>query len=149
MEEPKTTEKLTYDDRRKVLIQEKTQIVENRLPAEKNDKGEEVQSGELMSTTEQSMKNTFTEEGIKLAYQNISKHRSFVENRISQLKNEFENEIKLTDEELKLQKMLKRIKQSESVEKAKAEYDRLQTDLKAIKKDMQGIKDAVGSRIKL
>ena len=133
---------LKYDDRRKELTQVKSQISENKTDTK--DKKEE-----LISTIDQSMKVVYTEEGIRLAHKNLSKQKSFMENRIAQLKKQFEDQKEMPEDLKEFKKKLEELSKFAATDKAKAEYENLQIELKSVKKDMDGIINAIGSRLKL
>ena len=140
MEQKNVETKLTYDDRRKILVQERKEVNENKTEIE----GKEV----LMSTSTHKLVNEFTEDGIKLARKNLKKTLEYMKDRKEQLKHQFENEVEMTDELKKLEKDMKLIKQAESVQKAKQEYEKLSEDEKLMKKDLADIEKEIGSRIK-
>lgn len=138
---------LNYDDRRKELTQIKSQISENKTEEVKED-GKVIEP-KLISTVDQRMKVVYSEEGIRLAYKNLSKQRTFMENQIAQLKKQFEDAKEMPDDLKEFKKKLEELSKFAATDKAKAECESLQSESKSVKKDMDGIKDTIGSRLKL
>ncbi len=138
--EDKETGKLTYDDRRKELIQEKSQEKENK-------EGED-----LISTVSQSMKVVYTEKGIKLAHKNLQKEKDFLDKRVSDLKKQIEDVEKMPEEEKKkveeFREMLKKLQKLDAADKLKTDLETANERMKLVKKELGEIKDTIGSRLK-
>ena len=134
----KEESKLTYDDRRKVLVQRKSQITENKTDDE---------TPKDLSTVEQSMEVTYSEAGIKLAMENLLKQKKGAEKRISELT---KKEMPEMDEDLKeLKEKLERLQKYQAIDKGKEELKLVKENLESLEKDIKEIKDAIGTRLKL
>ncbi len=144
-EKEEETQKLTYDDRRKELIQEKSQITENKTDVPADSKEEP----KLISTVDQKMKVVYSEDGIKLAYKNLSSQRTAMEKRIADLKEQVDKIEEIPEDLKKLQEDLKTIANFANAEKAKLEYENIQAELKIVNKEITEIKTAIGDRLKL
>ena len=134
--------KLTYDDRRKVLIQEKSQISNNETaPENSKDKPKHL------STVKQSMKVEYTEEGIRLSYGNLIRQKKNAEKRIAEIE---KNDMPEMPKELKeIKEKLEELAKYQKVEKQKEEYKAIKENLKEVNKDIKEITDAIGTRLKL
>jgi len=140
-EKLKEESKLTYDDRRKVLVQKKTQVTEN-----KSDSKETTEQKHL-STVEQSMEVTYSEAGIKLAMENLVKQKKGAEKRIAELEKKDMPEM---DRDLKeLKEKLERLQKYQAIDKSKEELKLVKENLKSVEKDIKEIKDEIGTRLKL
>jgi len=134
----KEESKLTYDDRRKVLVQKKSQITENKSD-------DEIPKD--ISTVEQSMEVTYSEAGIKLAMENLLKQKKGAEKRIEELTKKDMPEM---DEDLKeLKEKLERLAKYQAVDKSKEELKLVKENLESVEKDIKEIRDTVGTRLKL
>jgi len=134
----KEESKLTYDDRRKVLVQKKSQITENKSD-------DEIPKD--ISTVEQSMEVTYSEAGIKLAMENLLKQKKGAEKRIEELTKKDMPEM---DEDLKeLKEKLERLAKYQAVDKSKEELKLVKENLESVEKDIKEIRDAIGTRLKL
>lgn len=136
MEASEVKSTLSYNERRKILTQKKSQVVESK------------DGDKIMSTSEHSMTAEYTEEGIRLAHKDMTQQKAFLENKMKQLEPQFENEIELTEEEINLQKMLKRLQQFDTQQKAKTEYEAIKEEHKAVSKDLKELEDEIGTRLK-
>lgn len=141
--------KLTFDNRKKELHQHKSQVAENYQPEEKNNDGEVVTPKTLMSTVSQSMDVVYTEDGIKLAYKNLSEERSYLEKRSADLKKQFESVGEMPEDLKDFQQKMKDLKKFDAAEKAKQEHENVQARMKEVNKDMSDIKDTIGTQLKL
>jgi len=140
--------KLTYDERRKILTQEKSNVTEHKTDEVKE--GEEVkEESKLVSTVESSMKVEYTEDGIKLAYKGLVQEKEFHDKRLVDLKNSLKEAGEMTPELTKLKEDLQTIAKIDKVEKSKAEIESTEERLKIVNKEIKEIKEAVGSRLKL
>ena len=144
--EEKTT--LNYDDRKKILHQKKSQVTENIKDAVIDGEGQVTEPEKLISTVNQSMEVSYTEDGIRLAHENLEKERAFLKERSIQLlkKSEEKKEMPKDLKEFK-EKMLEIVKYDES-EKARAEYKEIQKRLKETTKSIKEIEDEIGTRLK-
>ena len=134
----KEESKLTYDDRRKVLVQKKSQITENKSD-DKDPKD--------LSTVEQTMEVTYSEAGIKLAMENLLKQKKGAEKRIAELT---KKELPEMDEDLKeLKEKLERLQKYQAIDKNKEELKLVQENLAEVEKDIKEIRDSIGTRLKL
>jgi uncharacterized protein (DUF3084 family) len=137
MEKPKVESFVKYDDRRKELTHE----VKETRPAKME--GEDIGEVSMRSV------GVYNEEGVKKIVKDLSKRRTKLEQEISQLKDSIKAVPEMTKEleELKAKSIeLQKIDQAEKTEtqiKDKAE------ELTKVKKDLEDIKGAVGSRLKL
>lgn len=139
---------LSYDDRRKELTQIKTQTAENKR--EQVMEGEKViEKEKLISTVEQNMKVVYTEEGIRLAHKNLSNQKKAMEMRSAQLKKQFEGSEEMPNDLKEFKKKMELLSKFAVSDKAKVEYESIQIELKSVKQDIEGIKNAVGTRLKL
>ncbi len=146
--ENKVEEKLTYDDRRKELLQKKSQFSENKTePVMEGDKV--IEKAKLMSTVNQSMEVTYTEDGIKLAYKNLSNQRTGMEQRISVLKDGLKEHKELPEDLKKLKEDIDKITLFATGEQKKLELEDIEKELKNAKKEIKQIKDIIGTRLKL
>jgi len=139
---------LTYDDRRKILKQKKTHFAENKTEEKIDENGDVIEKEKLISTVNQSMEVDYTEEGIKLAYKNLSNERTSLEKRIADLK------VKVVDEEMpedlkELRDKLNLITKYTQSEKEKAELVAVNERLIFINNEINEIKKAIGDRLKL
>lgn len=145
-------QKLNYDSRKKELTQIKTKVVENKSD-EVMDGEKVVEKSKLFSTVTHDMKAIYTEEGIRLAYNNLSKNRTASEKRIADLKKQIDAADKYSDEEKKeveeFKKKLEMVQKIDTAEKAKADYEEIKEQLKSIEKEIRELKDIIGDRLKL
>ena len=140
--------KLNYDDRRKILVQKKSQVTANKTEEVKE--GDVVkEESKLVSTVNQSMEVEYTEEGIKLAYKNLVDEKEFQEKRIVKLEEQSKDAGEMTEELTKLKENLKLIGKIDAAEKQKAELDSTKERLKEVNKEINEIKETIGSRLKL
>jgi len=139
---------LTYDDRRKLMTQVKSQISENKTEPVMEE-GKVVEEAKLISTVEQKMNVVYTEVGIRLAYKDMSNQKKFMEDRAVKLKEQFEGLKELPEDLKELKEKLESIAKFNAAEKAKADYEGLQIELKDVNKDITELKDTIGSRLKL
>jgi len=140
--------KLTYDDRRKILVQEKSNVTEHKTDEVKE--GEEVkEESKLISTVESSMKVEYTEEGIKLAYSGLSKEKAFHDKQLIDLNKGLKDAGEMTPELEKLKEDLQTIAKIDAAEKSKKEIEATEERLKVVNKELNEIKTEIGTRLKL
>ncbi len=139
---------LTYDERRKILHQKKSQVTENIKDAVIDGEGNVTEPKKLISTVNQSMEVDYTEDGIRLAHDNLAKEKAFLKKRSVQLlkKAEEKGEMPKDLKEFK-EKMLKIVEYDES-EKAREEYEEIQKRLKETTKEFKELEDEIGTRLK-
>ncbi len=139
---------LTYDERRKILHQKKSQVTENIKDAVIDGEGKVSEPKKLISTVKQSMEVDYTEDGIRLAHENLAKEKAFLKERSVRLlkKVEEKGEMPKDLKEFK-EKMLKIVEYDES-EKARGEYEEIQKRLKETTKELKELEDEIGTRLK-
>ena len=148
MSENKETQKLTYDDRRKELIQEKTKVSENKTePVMDGDKV--IEEAKLLSTVDHKLRVVYSEEGIKLAYKNLSNQRTGMEQRISGLKEGLKDHKELPEDLKKLKEDIDKITLFAAGEQKKLELEDMEKELKTVKKEFDELKSTIGTRLKL
>lgn len=140
--------KLTYDERRKILLQKKSNVMENKTEEVKE--GEEVkEESKLVSTVKSSMEVEYTEEGIKLAYNGLKKEKEYHDKHLIDLKKSLKDAGEMTPELTKLKEDLQKIAKIDQADKSKKEIEATEERLKLVNKEIKEIKEAVGSRLKL
>ena len=140
--------KLTYDERRKILVQEKSNVTEHKTDEVKE--GEEIkEEAKLISTVKSSMEVEYTEEGIKLAYGGLSKEKEFHDKHLIDLKNSLKEAGEMTPELQKLKDDLQIIAKIDQAEKSQKEIDATEERLKVVNKEINEIKTEIGGRLKL
>jgi len=140
--------KLTYDERRKILLQEKSNTTENKTDEVKE--GDEiVEKSQLVSTVKSSMEVEYTKEGIKLAYKGLTEEKKYHDKHLVDLKNELKDAGEMTPELQKLKEDLQKIAKIDKAEKSNKEIDATEERLKIVNKEIKEIKEAIGSRLKL
>lgn len=148
MEEIEKTTKLTYDDRRKILIRETTQIQESNVPDVVKD-GKVTKKGKLLSTINHTVKAEYTEEGIKLAYKNLSQENSFLDNQISRKKKEQKELGEMSEEIKKVKEQLETLQKYQKAAAEKEEFEATLERKKEVKTEMDELKAEIGTRLKL
>ena len=145
------TSKLTYDERRKILLQQKSNVTEHKTDEVIGDESKNIEAEEskLISTVKSSMEVKYTEEGIKLAYGGLSKEKEFHDKHLIDLKNSLKEAGEMTPELQKLKDDLQIIAKIDQAEKSKKEIEATEERLKLVNKEIKEIKEAVGSRLKL
>lgn len=138
MTEGKETTKLTYDDRRKILIQTKTFEKQN----EDDDK-------KVLSNVKQVMNAEYTEAGIKLAYKNLSEQKTFLDNKISKMKKAQDKLGDMPEDLIKLKESLETLAKYQAADKEKLEFELAEAELKKVKGEIAELKQAIGTRLKL
>ena len=147
-EQKEESSKLTYDDRRKELIQEKTQITENKTELVMD--GEKVvEESKILSNVEHKLRIVYSEEGIKLAHKNLSKQRTGMEQRLSILKEQLKDHKELPEDLKKLKEDIDKITLFAAGEQKKLELEDMEKELKTVKKEFDELKSTIGSRLKL
>lgn len=141
--------KLSYDDRRKILNQKKTEITEYMTDEVKDEDGKVTEEQKLMSTVSQTLEVNYTEEGIRLAHNNMMSQKESFEKQLVDLKEKF-NEVGEIPKELKeFKDKLTEILKYDEAEKSKANHESVSEELKKVNKDLNELKDEIGTRLKL
>lgn len=136
-EEPKIESKVTYDDRRKVMVQ--------HFKSSQEIKVDDEVVGEAVITRE----TTFQEKGIRKVLKNLSVQRTNFEQKIKQLKDSLTDVAEITPELKELEKNIQAINDFNKNKKIESQLGAQETDLKITKKDIQDIKDTIGSRLRI
>ena len=158
----KEESKLTYDDRRKVLIQEKKQVMEN-IKLEKGKDGKEVEV--LYSTVISSMNVEYQVPGIKVSIDGLKNTEANLkavilntQDKIKESKETIEkDDLPEMPEELKeIKAKLEELSKYAGLDKLKDELGKSEEDLKEMRKeliktekDIKEIKDTIGTRLEL
>lgn len=156
--------KLTYDDRRKILHQKKSQVDKHIKDAVKDAEGKETEKEQLMSTVSHSMEVEYTEAGIRLSHKNLIARKAAEEDQVKGFEDKLLDQKKLLDQnpkkemtkELKeLEEKLIEISKYKGAEKVKADYDAIEDGLNAAKeeladtaKELKQLTDEIGTRLK-
>ena len=145
------TSKLTYDERRKILLQQKSNVTEHKTDEVIGDESKNIEAEEskLISTVKSSMEVEYTEEGIKLAYGGLSKEKEYHDKHLIDLKNSLKEAGEMTPELQKLKDDLQIIAKIDQAEKSQKEIDATEERLKVVNKEINEIKTEIGSRLKL
>ena len=142
------TSKLTYDDRRKILLQKKSNVIEHRTDEVKE--GDEVkEESKLISTVKSTMEVEYTEEGIRLAYNGLVEEKKHHDKHLIDLKNGLKDAGEMTPELTKLKEDLQKIAKIDQAEKSKKDIETTEERLKVVNKEIKEIKDEIGTRLKL
>lgn len=140
--------KLTYDERRKILNQKKSQVTENKKDAVVDGEGNVTEPEKLISTVKQSMEVDYTEDGIRLAHENLTKEKAFLKERSAQLTEQFEKIGEMPADLKELKEKLADIAKYDASEKAKEEHEAIQERMKDNSKDLKELEDEIGTRLK-
>ena len=145
------TSKLTYDERRKILLQQKSNVTEHKTDEVIGDESKNIEAEEskLISTVKSSMEVEYTEEGIKLAYGGLSKEKEYHDKHLIDLKNSLKEAGEMTPELQKLKDDLQIIAKIDQAEKSQKEIDATEERLKVVNKEIKEIKTEIGGRLKL
>jgi hypothetical protein len=149
--ELENTSKLTYDDRRKVLLQKKSNVTENRTDEIKtSSEGNEVtEKSKLVSTVKSIMEVEYSTEGIKIAYKGLNQEKQYHDKHLVDLRNGLKEAGEMTPELQKLKDDLQKIAKIDKAEKSKNEIVAVEERLKIVNKELKDIKDEIGTRLKL
>lgn len=141
------TSSLTYDERKKILTQRKSNVTEHKTNEETKD--DKVIESKLVSTVKSSMEVEYTEDGIKLSYKGLVEEKQFHDKRLIELKNNLKEAGEMTPELQELKDKLQLIAKIDNAEKSKADIEATEDRLKIVNKEIKEIKEAVGTRLKL
>jgi len=112
----------------------------------KDDEGNVTEEPKLISTVKQSMEVEYTEDGIRLAHDNLSKEKSFMDKRLIDLEEQFEGE--MPEDLKKLKDQLQAIGKYDASEKARTEHKAIQERLKIVNAEIKSLTDEIGTRLK-
>ena len=145
------TSNVTYDERRKILLQEKSNVTEHKTEEVIGDesKGIKAEESKLISKVESSMKVEYTEEGIKLAYNGLVKEKGYHDKHLVDLNKGLKDAGEMTPELTKLKEDLQKIAKIDEAEKSKKEIEATEERLKIVNKEINDIKETIGTRLKL
>lgn len=135
--ENKTESHVTYDDRRKEMVQHFNSIQDIKI-------GDKV-IGESVTNR----KATFKEEGIRNVIKELNEQQIKFEKTIKQLKDNLKNIPEITPEIKELEKKIQTINDFNKSKQMKSQIETTELDLKIVRKDIRDIKEAIGSRLKL
>jgi hypothetical protein len=141
------TSTLNYDERNKILLQKKSNIIEHKTEEVKE--GEEVTESKLISTVKSSMEVEYTEEGIRLAYNGLSEEKKHHDKHLIDLNNGLKDAREMTPELEKLKEDLQTLGKIEQAEKSKKEIEATEERLIVVNKEIKEIQDEIGTRLKL
>ena len=135
--EPKIESSVSYDDRRKLMVQHFKSTQEIKM------------GGDVVGEGVMTRESTFNEEGIRNILKDLRAQQTNAEQRIKQLKESLKDVKDITPELIELEKKLQAINDFNKNKKVKTQLEDMETDLKTVKKDIVDIKDAIGTRLKL
>ncbi len=143
--------KLTYDERRKILRQQKSNIIEHKTEEVIGDESKNIEAvkPKLISTVKSSMEVEYTEEGIKLAYNGLVEEKKHHDKHLIDLKNGLKDAGEMTPELIKLKEDLQKITKIDQAEKSKKEIEAVEERLEVVNKEINEIKQEIGTRLKL
>jgi len=133
----KTETSVKYDDRRKEMVQDFKSTTEIKME-------EEVVGESIVQR-----KATFNKEGIRKVLKDLSNQRTKLEQSIKQVKDNLKDVKKLTKAEVELEKQIQNINTFNKSDQMKLQIEGQEAELKIIKGDIQDIKNAIGTRLKL
>jgi len=133
----KTETSVKYDDRRKEMIQDFKSTTEIKME-------EEVVGESIVQR-----KATFNKEGIKKVLKDLSNQRTKLEQSIKQVKDNLKDVKKLTKAEVELEKQIQNINTFNKSDQMKLQIEGQEAELKIIKGDINDIKNAIGTRLKI
>ena len=142
------TSKLTYDERRKILLQEKSNTTEYKTDEVKE--GEEVkEESKLIATATSISKVEHTEEGIRLAYKNLADEKKTQDKILIDLNNGLKDAGEMTPD---LQKLKDDMAKIAKIDKAEIEAKKIEVTeerLKFLNGELKDLKETIGTRLKL
>lgn len=140
--------KLTYDERRKILHQEKSNTTEYKTDEVKE--GDEVKEpSKLIATVKSTSSVQHTEDGIRLSYKGLVDEKKVHDKRIIDLKNSLKDAGEMTPELTELKEKLLTIAKIDEAEKNKKEIESVEERLKFLNGEIKDVKEAIGGRLKL
>ena len=141
------TSKLTYDERRKILLQEKSNTTEYKTDEVKD--GEEVTESKLIATVTSTSKVEHTEEGIRLSYKNLVEEKTNQDKILIDLKKGLKEAGEMTEELQKLKDDMAKITKIDKVEISKKQIEVTEERLKFLNGELKDLKEEIGTRLKL
>ena len=142
------TSKLTYDDRAKVLLQEKSNVVEYSTDEVKE--GDEVkENAKLIATVESISKIKHTEEGIRLSHKGMMEEKKNQEKILIDLNNGLKQAGEMTPELQKLKDDMQKIAKIDKAEIDAKKIEVTEERLKYLNGELKDLKETIGSRLKL
>jgi len=145
------TSKLTYDERKKILLQEKSNITEYKTDEviEDLEKGIKAEPSKLIATAESISKIKHTKEGIKLAYKNLVTEKKNQDIILIDLNNGLKEAGEMTPELQKLKEDMAKIAKIDKVEISKKQIEVTEERLKFLNGELRDLKEEIGTRLKL
>ena len=142
------TSKLTYDERRKILLQEKSNTTEYTTDEVKD--GDEVKEvAKLIATVKSISEIQHTEEGIRLSYKGMVEEKNNQEKILIDLKNGLKEAGEMTPE---LQKLKDDMQKIAKIDKAEIEAKKIEVTeerLKYLNGELKDLNEEIGTRLKL
>ena len=140
--------KLTYDERRKILLQEKSNTTEYSTD-EVKEGDKVVEESKLIATVESSTKIQHTEEGIRLSYKNLVEEKKNQDKILVDLNNGLKKAGEMTPELQELKENMEKIAKITKAEISKKEITITEERLKFLNGEIKDLKAEIGSRLKL
>jgi len=141
------TSKLTYDERRKILLQEKSNITEYKTDEVKE--GDEVKEPKLIATVKHITEVQHTEEGIKIAYKGLVEEKKSQDKHLIDLNNGLKEAGEMTPELQKLKDDMDKVAKIDKAETFKKEIKVTEDRLKFLNGELKDLKEEIGTRLKL
>lgn len=135
--EDKIESKVAYDDRRKELTQFMKSIQEIKI------------DGEIVGGVTAERKAVFKEDGIRKILADLQNQQTKIEQTIKQLNHALKDTPEMSEELIELEKKIQEINTFNKNKQLKSQIETNEKDLKLVKKDIQDIKEAIGSRLNL
>ena len=140
--------KLTYDERRKILLQEKSNTTEYSTD-EVKEGDKVVEESKLIATVESSTKIQHTEEGIRLSYKNLVEEKKNQDKILVDLNNGLKKAGEMTPELQERKENMEKIAKITKAEISKKEITITEERLKFLNGEIKDLKAEIGSRLKL
>ncbi len=140
--------KLNYDDRRKIFNQKKSQVTEYKIDAVKDKDGKITEKEKLMSTANQSLEIDYTEEGIRLAHKNLVETKKSFEKQLIELEKQFDKVGEMPKDLKEFKEKMLEIVKYDKAEKARANHVAIKEELAKVSKELKGLTDTIGTRLK-
>jgi len=135
--EDKIESKVAYDDRRKELTQFMKSIQEIKI------------DGEIVGGVTAERKAVFKEDGIRKILADLQNQQTKIEQTIKQLNHALKDTPEMSEELIELEKKIQEINTFNKNKQLKSQIETNEKDLKLVKKNIQDIKEAIGSRLNL
>jgi peptidoglycan hydrolase CwlO-like protein len=134
--ENNTKTKVTYDDRRKELTQVLTSNQEIKVEEE------------IVGKVSIERKAVFPEKGIRKILDDLSKQKTKTEQTLKQLTGALKEIPEMTEDLIELEKKIQTINNFNKNKQLKSQIENAEEDLKEINKNINQIKETIGSRLK-